>query len=332
MPSSPRPSPPQYSDITSAAERLHGHARITPLIESDLLNERLEGRLFIKPEMLQRTGSFKFRGAFNRMSRIGEAERAAGVVAYSSGNHAQGVAAAAHLLGMPALIVMPRDAPEVKISNTRTYGAEVVFYNRLTENREAIAERLADDRGATLVRPYEDPYVIAGQGTVALELAVQARDMGARLDAVLLPCGGGGLTAGSALALAEERPETEIYSVEPAGFDDTACSLAAGERLSNDASARSVCDALQMPMPGEMTFAINARLLTGGLVVDDDAAMAAMAAAFSYFKVVAEPSGAVALAAVLEGVFAIKGKTVAIVCSGGNVDVQAFHAALDKSR
>jgi threonine dehydratase len=332
MPSSPRPSPPQYSDITSAAERLHGHARITPLIESDLLNERLEGRLLIKPEMLQRTGSFKFRGAFNRMSRIGEAARAAGVVAYSSGNHAQGVAAAAHLLGMPALIVMPRDAPEVKISNTRTYGAEVIFYNRLTENREAIAERLADDRGATLVRPYEDPYVIAGQGTVALELAVQARDMGARLDAVLLPCGGGGLTAGSALALAEECPGTEIYSVEPAGFDDTACSLAAGERLSNDASARSVCDALQMPMPGEMTFAINARLLTGGLVVDDDAAMAAMAAAFSYFKVVAEPSGAVALAAVLEGVFAIKGKTVAIVCSGGNVDVQAFHAALDKSR
>ena len=330
MPSSPRSSPPQYSDITSAAERLHGHARITPLLESDLLNERLGGRLFIKPEMLQRTGSFKFRGAFNRISRIGEAERAAGVVAYSSGNHAQGLSLAACLHDVPATIVMPHDAPEIKISSTRAHGAEVVFYDRLTENREAIGERLADDRGATLVRPYDDPYVIAGQGTVALELAAQARDVGARLDAVLLPCGGGGLTAGSALALAEECPGTEIYAVEPAGFDDTACSLAAGERLSNDASARSVCDALQMPMPGEMTFAINARLLAGGLVVDDDAAMAAMAAAFSHFKVVAEPSGAVALAAVLEGVFAIKGKTVAVVCSGGNVDAQAFRAALDK--
>ena len=323
-------SPPEYSDITSAAERLRGHTRITPLLESDLLNERLGGRLLIKLEMLQRTGSFKFRGAFNRISRIGESKRAAGVVAYSSGNHAQGVAAAARFLGMPAMIVMPRDAPEIKVSGTRAHGAEVVFYDRLTENREVIGEGLAGDRGATLVRPYDEPYVIAGQGTVAREVAAQARDVGARLDAVLLPCGGGGLTAGSALALAEECPRTEIYTVEPAGFDDTACSLAAGERLSNDISARSICDALQMPTPGEMTFAINARLLTGGLAVDDDAAIAAMATAFSHFKVVAEPSGAVALAAVLEGVFDIKGKTVAVVCSGGNVDPQAFHAALDK--
>ena len=330
MPSSPRSNPPEYSDITAAAERLRGHARVTPLLESDLLNERLGGRLFVKPEMLQRTGSFKFRGAYNRISSIDEAERAAGVVAYSSGNHAQGVAAAARHLGMPALIVMPRDAPEIKISSTRDHGAEIVFYDRLTENREAIGERLAGDRGATLVRPYDDPYVIAGQGTVALEMAAQARDVGARLDAVLLPCGGGGLTAGSALALAEDCPGTEIYTVEPAGFDDTARSLAAGERVSNDASARSICDALQMPTPGEMTFAINARLLTGGLVVDDDAATAAMATAFSHLKVVAEPSGAVALAAVLEGVFAITGRTVAVVCSGGNVDAQAFRAALDK--
>ncbi len=330
MPSSPKFDPPQYSDITAAAERLRGHARVTPLLESDLLNERLGGRLFIKPEMLQRTGSFKFRGAFNRISRIGEAERAAGVVAYSSGNHAQGVAAAARLLGMPALIVMPRDAPEIKISSTRAHGAEIVFYDRLTENREAIGERLAGERGATLVRPYDDPYVIAGQGTVGLEVAAQARDLGARLDAVLLPCGGGGLTAGSALALAEDCPETEIYTVEPAGFDDTARSLAAGERLNNNASAHSLCDALQMPTPGEMTFAINARLVTGGLVVDDDAATAAMATAYSQFKVVAEPSGAVALAAVLEGVFEIKGRTVAVVCSGGNVDAEAFRAVLDK--
>ncbi|MBT6407070.1 MAG: pyridoxal-phosphate dependent enzyme, partial [Rhodospirillaceae bacterium] len=183
--------------------------------------------------------------------------------------------------------------------------------------------------GATLVRPYDDPYVIAGQGTVGLEIAAQAHNAGAQLDAVLLPCGGGGLTAGSALALAEDCPGAEIYSVEPIGFDDTARSLVAGDRLTNDASARSICDALQMPTPGEMTFAINSRLLTGGLVVEDDAALAAMATAFSQLKVVAEPSGAVALAAVLEAVFPIKGKTVAVVCSGGNVDAQAFRAALD---
>ena len=329
MPSSAKSSSPQYSDITAAAECLSDHAQVTPLLESDLLNERLGGRLFVKPEMLQRTGSFKFRGAFNRISRIEQAERAAGVVAYSSGNHAQGVAAAARLLGMPALIVMPRDAPEIKIVSTRAHGAEVVFDDRLTENREEIGERLAADRGATLVRPYDDPYVIAGQGTVGLEIAAQARNAGAQLDAVLLPCGGGGLTAGSALALAEDCPGAEIYSVEPLGFDDTARSLVAGDRLTNDASARSICDALQMPTPGETTFAINARLLTGGLVVDDDAASAAMATAFSQLKVVAEPSGAVALAAVLEAVFPIKGKTVAVVCSGGNVDAQAFRAALD---
>jgi threonine dehydratase len=331
MSSSPGSNPPLYSDVTNAAERLRGHARITPLLESAVLNERLGGRLLVKPEMLQRTGSFKFRGAFNRISRIGEAERARGVVAYSSGNHAQGVAAAARLLDMPALIVMPRDAPEIKIAGTRAHGAEIVFYDRSTENRAAIGERLAADRGATLVRPYDDPFVIAGQGTVALEVAAQARDADARLDAVLLPCGGGGLTAGSALALAQECPGTEIYSVEPAGFDDTARSLAAGERLSNHASARSLCDALQMPMPGEMTFAINARLLTGGLVDDDTAATAAMATAFSHLKLVAEPSGAVALAAVMEGVFQIKGKTVAVVCSGGNVDAQVFRAALEKA-
>ncbi|MDP6787767.1 MAG: threonine/serine dehydratase [Rhodospirillales bacterium] len=331
MPSSQKPDGlPQYSDVTAAAERLSGHARVTPLLQSNLLNERLGGRLLVKPEMLQRTGSFKFRGAFNRVSRIHKNVRGAGVVAYSSGNHAQGVAAAARLLGMPALIVMPRDAPEIKIASTRAHGAEIVFYDRLTENREEIGECLAADRGATLVRPYDDPYVIAGQGTVGLELAAQAREAGVRLDAVLLPCGGGGLTAGSALALAEECPETELYGVEPAGFDDTARSLAAGERRTNDARARSICDALQMPSPGEMTFAINVRLLTGGLVVDDDAAAAAMATAFSHFKVVAEPSGAVALAAMLEGIFPIKGKTVAVVCSGGNVDAQAFRAALDR--
>lgn len=330
MSSSTKSSPPDYGDVTAAAERLRGHALLTPLLESPQLNERLGGRLLVKPEMLQRTGSFKFRGAYNRLSRIDEAERDRGVVAYSSGNHAQGVAAAARLLGMPAAIVMPRDAPETKIAGTRAHSGEVIFYDRLTESREEIGERLADERGATLVRPYDDPYVVAGQGTVGLEVARQAQEVGAHLDAVLIPCGGGGLSSGSALALAEECPTAEIYIVEPARYDDTVRSLAAGERLSNEAAAPSICDALMMPMPGEMTFALNSRLLAGGLVVDDDAAMAAMAAAYSHLKVVAEPSGALALAAVLSGAFKIEGKTVAVVCSGGNVDAEMFLSALEK--
>ena len=318
------------ADVRSAAGCLKGHALVTPLLESSLLNQRLGGRLLMKPEMLQRTGSFKFRGAFNRLANIPKAARRRGVVAYSSGNHAQGVAAAAAMLGMPALIVMPEDAPRTKIAGTEAYGAEVVYYDRRTESREEIGERLAEDRGATLVRPYDDALVIAGQGTVGLEVAAQARAIGAAIDAVLIPCSGGGLTAGCALAISGESPKSEVYTVEPQGFDDTARSLAAGKRLSNAAGARSVCDALMVPTPGELTFAINTRLVKRGLVVSDEAAIRAMAAAYSYFKLVVEPSGAVTLAAVLSGVFEISGKTVAAVCSGGNVDGTAFRSALER--
>jgi len=319
---------PIAADVVEAAARLAGHAVVTPLLESPVLNERVGGRLLIKPEMLQRTGSFKFRGAFNRISRIAPGERARGIVAYSSGNHAQGVAAAAALTGVRATILMPGDAPAIKVANTRALGAEIRSYDRATEDRKALAEDLAAERGATLIRPYDDRYVIAGQGTVGLELADQCADRGLRPDAVLVPCGGGGLIAGCALALSDRFSETMLYSVEPRGFDDTARSLAAGRRLNNEGGARSVCDALLAETPGSLTFAVNSRLVAGGLAVDDDAVFRAMAQAFAHLKLVAEPSGAVALAAALEGLFDCRGKTVAVVCSAGNVDPDAFCAAL----
>ncbi len=329
----PNPSvPPTIDDVREAAFRLDGIAVKTPLLESPLLNRKLGGRILVKAEMLQRTGSFKFRGAYNRLSRIGAEERAArnpgGVIAYSSGNHAQGVAAAAAMLDIPATIVMPADAPRIKIGNTRALGAEVIFYDRRTGNREALAESLACERRAALIRPYDDPYIIAGQGTAGLEIVEQARHAGATLDAVLAPCGGGGLIAGCALALKTESPAAKIYSVEPRGYDDTARSLAAGERLAVTPGVTSFCDALLSPMPGELTFAINSRLLAGGLAVSDTEVAAAMAEAFESFKVVVEPGGAVALAACLSGAFDCRGKTIAVVCSGGNVDAGTFTTAL----
>ncbi len=329
MPTSPAPEAPTYDDVVAAAKQIAGHAVVTPLLESPLLNDKIGGRLLVKAETLQRSGAFKFRGAYNRISRLGEDERKAGVIAFSSGNHAQGVAMVAQMLGVPATIVMPTDAPEIKLANTRAYGAEVVMFDRETESREEIGEKLAAEQGATLVPPYDDPFIIAGQGTVGLELAAQAKEMDAPLDAVLVPCGGGGLSSGCALALSEECPEAKLFSVEPEGFDDTARSLAAGERLSNEAGAQSFCDALILPTPGEMTFSINQRLLTGGLAVSDADTARAMKAAFHYFKLVVEPGGAVALAAALWGAYDCGGKTVAVVCSGGNVDAAVFKAALE---
>lgn len=328
MPNSPAPRPPTFADVKAAAKRLAGHIVETPLLESPLLNERVGGRLLVKAECLQRTGSFKFRGAYNRLSRLTGRRKQAGVVAFSSGNHAQGVAAAAKLLGMPAVLVMPMDAPAIKLVNTRAYGAEVVLYDRTRESREEIAARLARDRGAMLVPSYDDPHIIAGQGTVGLELVAQARHAAAKLDAVIVPTGGGGLISGTALAVRALAPKAEIYSAEPETFDDTARSLAAGKRLKNDPGARTICDALMLPSPGEMTFAINRRLLKGGLAVSDDDALRAMKAAFRFLKVVVEPGGAVALAAALTGAYDCRDKTVAVVCSGGNVDADMFARAL----
>ncbi len=317
-----------FADLEAAAERLAGHAIVTPLLSSPALDRCVGGRILLKAETLQRTGSFKFRGAYNRISQIPEAERRAGVVSYSSGNHAQGVAAAAALLGVPATIVMPEDAPAIKLANTRGYGAEVVLYDRVTQVREEIGAELAARRGATMVRPYDDPAIIAGQGTCGLEIAHQAAAQDARLDALLVCCGGGGLTAGCALALAELSPETAVYTVEPEGFDDTARSLAAGARVANDPAARSFCDALLVPTPGELTFAINRRLLAGGISVSDAEVAAAMVYAFKTLKLVVEPGGAVALAALLAGRFDARGKTVALTLSGGNVDPETYRRVL----
>jgi len=336
MPTSP-PSDPMtdspspvltVADVQSAAQQIAGHAIQTPLLESPLLNERLGGRLLVKAECLQLGGAFKFRGAYNRISRLDEAERKAGVVAFSSGNHAQGVALAAQMLGVPATIVMPTDAPEIKLANTRAYGADVVLYDREKENRADIARALAADKGAILVPSYDDPFIIAGQGTVGLELAGQAKEIGALLDAVIAPCGGGGLISGCALALNHEISDTEIFIAEPEGFDDTARSLAAGTRLAIEPGARSFCDALLSPMPGELTFSINQKLLAGGLSVSDTQTAQAMKVAYQYLKLVVEPGGAVALAAAVSGAYDCRDKTVAVICSGGNVDADIFAEAI----
>lgn len=320
---------PDIAAVRAAARRLDKIAVRTPLLESPALNERVGGRLLVKAEVLQRTGSFKFRGAYNKIAALGEAARSHGVVAFSSGNHAQAVAAAAALLGCKATIVMPHDAPAIKRRSTERHGATVIGYDRASEAREALAARIADETGAALVPPYDDPEVIAGQGTTGLEIAAQLADLGAHADALLAPVSGGGLIAGCALALKAHDPDVTIHAAEPEGFDDTARSLAGGTRVENVRRGGSLCDALMSPTPGTITFAINRRLLAGGIAVSDDEALAAMAAAFEHLKLVLEPGGSVALAAVLSGRFDARGKTVVAIASGGNVDPATFARALE---
>jgi len=320
---------PTFTDVETAARRIKGQAIETPLIESRDLNARTGGRLFIKPESLQRTGSFKFRGAANKIAALmAEVQPPRHVVAFSSGNHAQGVAAAAHAAGIGATIVMPADAPAIKIGNTRGYGAEVVLYDRNREDREAITAGIARERQAAIVRPFDDPDIIAGQGTIGREVFGQLAQLGTAADLLLSPCGGGGLISGIALAMAELSCKTKIHSVEPAGFDDTARSLKLHSRQKNLPDAKSICDALLAPMPGEITFPLNDRLLAGGLAVTDDEVLAAMDYAFRLLKLVTEPGGAVALAAVLSGKIDLKGKTAVIIISGGNVDPGMFARAI----
>lgn len=319
---------PVFDDVVAAAKRLEGYAVKTPLLEAPLLNAKLGGRLLLKAEPLQRTGSFKFRGAYNAISQIPADKRKNGVVAFSSGNHAQGVAAAAQMLGMPAWIIMPEDAPAIKIARTKAFGATVVPYDRYTQDREKMGEELQAKYGATLVKPYDDPNIIAGQGTIGLEIAQQCQAMGVTPDAVVVCCGGGGLVSGTALALSGALPGVPVYAAEPVGFDDTKRSLEAGTRIKNDPNARSICDALLAPTPGEMTFALNSKLLKGGFAVTDEEVKRAMATLFQEFKLVAEPGGAVAATAVLAGKLPIKGKTVVAVVSGGNVDPATFSDAL----
>lgn len=318
--------------IRAAAERLEGEAVRTPLLESCVLNEIAGGRVLLKAETFQISGSFKFRGAFNRLSLLDSAERRHGVVAWSSGNHAQGVAAAAKRLGIAALIVMPDDAPRMKIENTRAYGAEIIFYDRYTEDRQAIGTALARERGAVLVPSYDDPHLIAGQGTMALELADQCAKLGVNtLDHMLVCCGGGGLTAGTAVALERVMPAAVVHPVEPAAFDDTARSLKAGTRLTVDPQARSICDALLTPSPGAVTFPINLRLAGPGLTVTDADVRSAMVFAFRTLKLVLEPGGAVALAAVLAGKLDFREKIVGVTLSGGNVDADVFARILTET-
>ena len=317
------------ADIEQAALRLRGFAVRTPVLQSVQLNARAGGCILIKAECLQRTGSFKFRGAWNTISQLDPAVTRGGVVAFSSGNHGQGVAAAAQLKGLPALIVMPADTPAIKIANTKSYGAEIVTYDRARESREAIAAELVRQRGAVLVPPFEHEAVIAGQGTAGMEFAAQAAELGLVLDAVLVPCSGGGLTAGIALAMEARSPATRVHTVEPEGFDDMARSLRSGVREKNAASHGSLCDALLTPQPGEMTFAINKPRLGDGLLVSEAEVCAAMRYAFEVLKLVIEPGGAVALAAVLTGKIAVKGRTIGVIASGGNVDAALFAKILD---
>jgi threonine dehydratase len=319
---------PDFEDVQAAARRLSGHARVTPLLHATHLSELKGATVLVKAENLQVGGAFKFRGAYNRLSQLSEAERARGVVAWSSGNHAQGVAAAGQQLGVRTTIVMPHDAPRMKVDNTRRFGGEVVFYDRYNESREEIGHRICEERGATAVPPFDDPHIIAGQGTVGLEIAEQAKALGYELDALLVPASGGGLLAGCALAMHGVSPRTRVYSVEPQGFDDLARSLSSGRRESNSPGGRTLCDALMAPSPGEITFPIHKRLVSGGFAVSDAQVLAAIAYAWRELKLVLEPGGAVTLAAVLHDVFECKGRTVALVLSGGNVDASVFRDAL----
>ncbi|MGO4916683.1 threonine ammonia-lyase [Pseudogemmobacter sp. W21_MBD1_M6] len=314
--------------IEAAALRLKDRARRTPLLSSPFLDEIAGRRVFVKPECLQHTGSFKFRGGWSAVSALPDDIRRNGVIAFSSGNHAQGIALAAREHGIPAVIIMPADAPRTKIDNTRALGAEVVLYDRATEDRDAIGATLSAARNLTLIRPYDDGQVIAGQGTIGLEIAEQATELGISGADVLVCCGGGGLTSGIALALEARAPHLRARPAEPEGFDDAARSLAMGTIQRNTRLSGSLCDAIVTPQPGDLTFPIMKRLCGPGLVVSDDECLRAMALAFDRLKIVIEPGGAVALAAALFRADQIEGEAVIAVASGGNVDADVFQRAL----
>lgn len=315
---------PSFADIEAAAARIRPYAVRTPLVESWVLNALTGGRVFLKLETLQRTGSFKFRGACNRLSMIPEKDRGHGVVAFSSGNHAQGVAAAAQIFGMPAVIVMPSDAPAPKIEGTRAFGATIVPYDRVKDDREAIAARICAERGAVLVKPYDDAGIIAGQGTVGLEMAVAEQRMGFALDEVLVPCSGGGLVSGTALGLKGAGSAAKVHSVEPENFAGMKLSLEESRRATAPGGALSIADALMAPTPGEITFATGKNLLAPGLSVSDAELEAAVRFAALKLKLLVEPGGAAGLAALLAGKLDAKGKNVALVLSGGNGDPALF--------
>ncbi len=319
---------PEFADVLSAAEAIEGFAVKTPLLRCDDLSDRLNAEIYIKAECLQRVGAFKFRGAYNRLSRLNTEEKKRGVVAYSSGNHAQGVAASAKMLGIEAVIVMPEDSPKMKLENTKNYGAEVITYDRETESREEIADKISNERGCIVVPSFADFYIIAGQGTAALEAVNQAKEKNVEFDLFMTPVGGGGLIAGCSLAVKKLSPKTEIYGVEPVGFNDVQRSLEKNELIKNERGGGSICDAILTPVTEKMNFDIMAENLSGVLTVSDDEALLAVKYAWEKMKLVVEPGGAVALAAVLTGKIDVTGKTVCLVLSGGNVDEDTFMKAL----
>lgn len=321
--------PPDYDDIVDASRILRGRAVVTPLIRSPALDAATGARVAIKAEALQVSGSFKYRGAYTAIARLSEAARTRGVVAYSSGNHAKAVAWAARDFGCPATIVMPTDAPRAKRDGTRAAGAEIVTYDRRTEDREAIARVIAEEAGRATIHPYDHPDTISGQGTVGLEIADQCRAIGFSPDTVLVPCSGGGLVAGTALALATKLPGARCWAVEPEAFDDTRRSLEAGDRIAVPTTGASICDALQSPMPGQLTFTINRRLLAGAVAASDGEVLRAMRFAAEELKLVLEPGGAVALAALLAGRPTSGGHDIVVVCSGANVDPAMLRRALE---
>lgn len=316
--------------IEAAQARLHGYMRVTPMLNSPFLDQRAGRRVFVKAETLQHTGSFKFRGAWSALSALDAATRQKGVLAFSSGNHAQAVALAAREHGSDAVIIMPSDAPKLKIENTGALGAEVILYDRAREDREALGARLAQERELTLIKPFDDPLVIAGQGTCGLEIAAQARVLGIQAHDVLVCCGGGGLSSGIAVALAQMAPDLSVRPVEPEGFDDVARSLKAGEIRRNATQGGSLCDAIVTPSPGDVTFPLLKTYCGGGLVVPEEDCLKAMALAFSRLKLVLEPGGAIALAAALFHPDQIEGDDVIVIASGGNVDPEVFQMALER--
>lgn len=324
-------TPPSYADVVDAAQYVNRVARVTPLLNHPIIDELVGAPVYVKCEPLQVTGSFKIRGAVNRISRLTAEERKNGVVAFSSGNHAQGVARAARLEGIKARIVMPRDTPNVKIDGVKRDGAEIIFYDRATEDREAISEKIAEAEGCVIVPSYNDPHIIAGQGTCGLEI-VEQFPLETPPQALVCCIGGGGLIAGVSLAVRESWPGTRIYGSEPVGYDSTGQSLRAGHRVGIDPTQKSICDALMSPSPGEMTFAINSRNLSGGVAVADDEVLATMKLVFSALKIVVEPGGAAALAALIyKKVPVDAGKPVVAILTGGNVDPGRYVEALSLS-
>lgn len=311
---------PTYAGVLDAARQIAPAIARTPLIEHPALNAVVGGRVLMKVESLQVAGAFKYRGAYNRISRLNSEERVRGIVAYSSGNHAQASAAAAKAMGAPAVIVMPSDSPKIKIEGVKSFGGEVRLYDRWTESREAIGAEIARERGSILVPPFDDPFIIEGQGTCALELL---DDADGPIDQLLCGASGGGLIAGINLVMAERSPDTAVYVVEPEAFDDTRRSLEAGTSTPHPKGAPSICDALMAPVPGQITFPINQRL-SGALTVSDVEVCEAMRFAFRHLKLVIEPGGAVSLAALLAGKIEARDRTTAIIVSGGNVDPQQF--------